>query len=141
MARVDPGVVKYEATFFYDIRYSGVKNLRIDLPAELAAEIRNNTPGISEKLLDPQPDDVAKENVAWGFSGERTARPDHDPAVLGTTADNLEVGQSLDLELPHLEPLGPTAPGVRSSWSSPRRSTCWPAARPKACGRSIRSTT
>src|SRR5688500_515298 len=30
--QVDAGVVKYEATFFYDIRYSGVKTLRIDVP-------------------------------------------------------------------------------------------------------------
>ena len=32
VARVEDGVVKYEASFFYTIRYSGVKSLRIDVP-------------------------------------------------------------------------------------------------------------
>jgi hypothetical protein len=107
LARVDPGVVKYEATFYYDVRYSGVKSLRIDVPAELAAEIRNNTPGISEKLLDPQPDDVAKKDVAWSFSGERELL---GPVEIHLTwqrrLDNLEVGKSVELDLPHLEPRG-----------------------------------
>ena len=107
LAKVDPGVVKYEATFYYDIRYSGVKNLRIDVPAELAAEIRNNTPGISEKLLDPQPDDVAKNDVAWSFSGERELLgPVEIHLSWQRRLDNLEVGKSVELDLPHLEPRG-----------------------------------
>ena len=28
-ARIEPGVARYEATFFYNVRYSGVKSLRI----------------------------------------------------------------------------------------------------------------
>ena len=32
-AHIESGVVKFEATFFYDIRYSGVRQLRIDVPA------------------------------------------------------------------------------------------------------------
>ncbi len=107
VARVDPGVVKYEATFYFDIRYSSVKSLRIDLPAKLAADVRNNTPGISEKTIDPQPDDVAKEDVAWSFSGERELLgPIEIHLSWERRLDNLEVGKSIELALPHLEPRG-----------------------------------
>ena len=32
-AHIESGVVRYEATFFFDIKYSSVKTLRIDVPA------------------------------------------------------------------------------------------------------------
>jgi len=64
LARVEAGVIKYEAAFFYEIRYSSVKSLRLDVPAALVTgkELRNLTPTVaSESPLDPQPDDVQKE--------------------------------------------------------------------------------
>ena len=106
-ARVDPGVVKYEATFVYDIRYSGVKTLRIDLPAELAAGRPQQYSRHLRKTARSRPDDLAKGDVAWSFSGERE--------LLGPTTirlswerrlDNLEVGKSVKLQPPHLEPRG-----------------------------------
>lgn len=70
-ARIELGVVKYEATFFYNIQYSGVKTLRLDVPAALADQIRNQTPGVArETTIDPQPKDVAKDYVAWNLTGE-----------------------------------------------------------------------
>ena len=36
VARIEEGVIKYQATFFYSILYSGVKSLRIDVPADVA---------------------------------------------------------------------------------------------------------
>lgn len=107
VARVEPGVVKFDATFFYDIRYSGVKNLRIDLPAELAAEVRNATPEIAETLADPPPDDLAKGNVAWTFTGERELLgPIQIRLSWQQRLDTLEVGKSLDVALPHFQPRG-----------------------------------
>ncbi len=107
VAKVDPGVVKYEATFFYDIRYSAVKNLRIDVPADLAAEIHNNTPGITETPLDPQPKDLAKGCVAWSFSTEGELL---GPVAIHLTwerrLENLDVGKSVDLAMPRLRPSG-----------------------------------
>jgi hypothetical protein len=105
VARIETGVVKYEATFFYDILYSGVKSLRIDLPAELAGEIRNQTPGIREKTLDPPPDDLADGYIAWSLTGETE--------FLGSTQvklqwekkiEKLEIGKSVDLTIPVLKP-------------------------------------
>ncbi len=141
VAKVDPGVAKYEATFFYDIRYSGVKNLRIDVPADLAADIRNNTHGITEKTLDPPPADLAKGDVAWSFASEGE--------LIGPLAirlswerrlENLEVGKSVELAMPHLRREARIAHGVRSCSSRPRRSIYCPRPRRAVCGRSTRST-
>ena len=104
--QVDAGVVKYEATFFYDIRYSGVKSLRIDVPQSLAADIRNQTTGVREKTIEPQPEGVAEGYVAWSFAGESE--------FVGQTViklawerklENLGIGKSVDLDLPHLRPM------------------------------------
>jgi hypothetical protein len=52
--------VKYEATFFYEIRYSAVKSLRIDIPTELASEVRNNSAGVREKVIVPPPENLRR---------------------------------------------------------------------------------
>jgi hypothetical protein len=107
VARVDPGVVKYEATFFYDIRYSSVKSLEIDVPAEIAADIHNSTPGITEKTLDPQPKDLPKGSVAWSFTSESELL---GPITIHLSwerrLENLAVGKPTDLAMPHLRPRG-----------------------------------
>jgi hypothetical protein len=105
VARVELGVVKYDATFFYDIRYSGVKSLRIDVPSELAPDIRNNTPGVTEKEIAPAPADVDKGYLAWSLTGESQ--------LLGAVAvklswerklENVEVGKSIEITIPKLLP-------------------------------------
>ena len=70
VARVEEGVVKYDFTFFYNVLYSGVKSLRIDVPADVAAGLRVATPGIHEKTIEPPPADLAKGDVAWSLSGD-----------------------------------------------------------------------
>ena len=70
-ARVESGVIKYTATFFYEVQYSGVRSLRLDVPAERADQIRNQTPNVArETRIAPQPDDVAEGYVAWNLTGE-----------------------------------------------------------------------
>ncbi len=106
-ARIEAGVVKYEATFYFDVQYSSVKTLRIDVPTALAADIRNVTPGIREKTLDPRPADAAEGFTPWSFTG--------DSEFLGaitlkltweTKSKELEVGQSMDYKVPVLKPMG-----------------------------------
>ena len=72
VARIESGVVKYEATLFYDILYSGVKTLRVDVPQDLAAPggIRIATRGIEKDAITPAPKDVAEKYVAWSLRGE-----------------------------------------------------------------------
>lgn len=107
MVSVDSGVVRYQSLIIYDIQYSGVKSLRLDVPADIAAEIRNQTPGIREVPLDPQPDDVAEGYVAWTLLGQSE--------LIGRQAvtlswerkiDELAVGKSVDVSVPHLRPKG-----------------------------------
>lgn len=105
--RVEAGVAHYDATFFYDILYSAVKSLRIDVPKELAPQIHNETAGIQEKAIDPAPADVADGYLAWSLTGETE--------LIGTRVvrltweqklDKLEVGKSVDLAVPRLVPVG-----------------------------------
>ena len=44
---VESGVVRYETSFFFDIKYSGVRALSIDVPAGLADKLRNLTPALA----------------------------------------------------------------------------------------------
>jgi hypothetical protein len=69
-AHIESGVVRYEATFIFDIKYSGVKTLRLDVPAAIAGDLRNLTPTIREQRIEPQPADVAENYVAWQLAGE-----------------------------------------------------------------------
>ncbi|MEO8495018.1 MAG: hypothetical protein ABI614_08100, partial [Planctomycetota bacterium] len=106
-ARIETGVVKYEARFFYDILYSAVKSLRIDVPEGLAGEIRVASGGISKTTIAPQPDDVPAGYVAWSLSG--------DSEFLGLrqfvlswekSTPELAVGKSTDYAIPSLQPMG-----------------------------------
>ncbi len=51
VVRVEEGVVKYDFTFHYDVLYSGVKSLRIDVPKAIADGLRVTTPGYHEKTI------------------------------------------------------------------------------------------
>lgn len=106
-ARIDSGVVKYDAVFHFDVRYSSVKSLRIDVPTPLATEIRNVTPGIREKPIDPRPEDAAEGYTPWSFTGEREFLGE---IVIQLTREQkskeLEIGKSADYAIPVLKPMG-----------------------------------
>lgn len=106
VVRVDEGVVKFQASLFYNVQYSGIKSLRIDLPKRVAARL-HDTPGIHRKQIDPQPKDVSAGDVAWSLSG--------DTELLGSgklelnweeeeTLGKLEVGKPATLTIPRLQP-------------------------------------
>jgi len=105
VARVEPGVVEFTATFYYDIRYSGVKSLRIDVPAELAGHLRNDTAGVREKVVAPPPPDVDAGDVAWNLAGETEFIGE---VVIELAWEDeikeLDVGKSLELKVPRLRP-------------------------------------
>jgi hypothetical protein len=104
-ARIESGVARFQATLYYDIRYSGVKSLRIDIPADLAGELRNDTPGVQEKTIDPPPVDLPEGYVAWSLTGETefTGQPELRFSW-ERQIDNLELGKSVDLPMPRLRP-------------------------------------
>jgi hypothetical protein len=106
-ARIEAGVARYEATFYYDIRYSGVKALRIDLPADLAAEVRNDTPGVQEQTIEPPPADLPEGYVAWSLTGETEFAGQAELRFSWERPiENLELGKSVELAIPRLRPAG-----------------------------------
>ncbi len=67
---VTSGVAKYSADLSFDVLYSGVERLRLDVPADLAESLINEDGTLRERAFDPQPDDVAEGMVAWELTGE-----------------------------------------------------------------------
>ncbi|HJN10075.1 MAG TPA: hypothetical protein QF564_15420 [Pirellulaceae bacterium] len=103
---IESGVVHYSAHFFYDILYSGVKDLRIDIPSILVDKITNKTQAIRDATITPQPDDVADGYTAWSFTGEGE--------FLGSTqflltwqenVEELTVNNSTQFAIPVLRPV------------------------------------
>ncbi|MCX7591650.1 MAG: hypothetical protein N2255_08490, partial [Kiritimatiellae bacterium] len=105
VANLEAGVVKYEASFFYDVLYSGVKFLRLDVPASLASEIRIITPGIRYSVFQEATNDVASGYLPWRIEGEKE--------FFGTIQlqlrwesklEKLDVGKSVLIGVPRLMP-------------------------------------
>ncbi len=105
VARIEEGVIKYQATFFYSIQYSGVKSLRIDVPDDVAPLLRNTTAGIHEKTIEPPPADLEKNMVAWSLSGEGELLGDgRIDLTWEKKLDKLDVGKALEVNVPRLIP-------------------------------------
>jgi hypothetical protein len=107
VARIEDGVVKYQDTLFYNVQYSGVKSLRVDVPKDVAPRLHVATRGIRDKLIVPAPKDVSPGCVAWSLSGEselmgsgRIELAWEDDQGIG----KLEIGKSVELAIPRLLP-------------------------------------
>ncbi len=105
VARIEEGQVKYQAAFHYNVLYSGVKSLRIDVPADVEPRLPSNATGIHKRVIDPPPPNLEKNMVAWSFSG--------DGELLGEgqinlewekKLDKLDVGKPVELIVPRLVP-------------------------------------
>ena len=105
VVKVEEGVVKYRATLLYDVRYSSVKSLRLDVPADAAADIRIETAGFREKAIEPAPEGLADGYIAWQISGEAELLGGGKiELVWEKQLDKLEVGKPIDIEIPRLVP-------------------------------------
>ena len=107
VARIDSGVVKYEDTLFYDIQYSGVKNLRLDVPKELASEIRIVTTGVRRQVIDdPQAlKDLPEGYEAWSLAGETEFLGQGQIRLAWERKiEKLDIGKSVVLSMPRLMP-------------------------------------
>ncbi len=108
LAKIEAGVVKYEATFFYDILYSGVEALRIDIPDNLIDAIHNDTPGVRETVIDPPPKQLADGYVAWSLRGETGFGKGTSIVRLSweSKIDALAIGKSVEIPVARLAPAG-----------------------------------
>ena len=105
-ARIESGVVKYSATFFYDILYSGVKSVRIDVPAALANRIRVTSSGIRRAVIEgDEIEDLLEGYQPWSLTGEtelvgsKTIRLHWEEKI-----KELKVGNPVELTVPRLIP-------------------------------------
>jgi hypothetical protein len=106
VAQIEEAVVKYEATFFYDILYSGVKYVRIDVPEDIAGQVQNVTPGIRKEEFDPPKIKPAKGYKAWRLSGETELVGKKEIKLTWETKiPKLDVGGSIPLEIRRLQPV------------------------------------
>ncbi len=89
VADVDQGEVKFNVGLHYNIRYSGVKTFRLDVPEALASLIRNDSSNfITKNEITPAPEDVAEGYVAWELSSNRE--------LLGSVVINLSWNTKLE---------------------------------------------
>ncbi|MBM4000821.1 MAG: hypothetical protein FJ297_14995 [Planctomycetes bacterium] len=104
---VESGVARFTATFHYDISYSPVKQVRIDVPRAVSSLLRNDTAGIRDEIPTTPPSDVPADHVPWLFTGESEfLGPVSIRLSWQRPLDALGIGQSVDLEVPHLRPNG-----------------------------------
>jgi len=115
--RIEDDAVKYQATFYYDVLYSGIKTLRIDVPASLADKIRSTTSGVQEKRLDPAPKDVPRDYHAWQFS-PATEWIGQGSFTLAweEKLERLGLGEAAALSIPRLTPAKADAEPVDRAW-------------------------
>ncbi len=102
---IKSGQVKYIARLSYNIRYSGVDSLRLDIPADLVDKINNITPAIRESRIQPQPADVAEGYVALELAGETELLGDVPVGLeWEQNMSDLEVGKPIAIAVPALRP-------------------------------------
>ncbi|MEL6898917.1 MAG: hypothetical protein AAFP90_22685, partial [Planctomycetota bacterium] len=76
---VDPGVVKSDITLYYNVQFSGVKELRVGVPREIADQLRVTDRGVRHSVVDDADDDTddgRDANEVDDDSAEMTEEPD-----------------------------------------------------------------
>jgi len=102
---VASGVVKYDARLFYEVLYSGVKSLRLDVPTSLVNELRNRSTNVLKQELDPQPEDVPEGYTAWELTGDNEFFGKHQIRYTWEQkVADLPLGESADVDVARLIP-------------------------------------
>jgi hypothetical protein len=102
---IESGTVTYNVELNYQILYSGVKTLRLDVPTSLVGIIRNTSNTIQESPLDPAPMDLAEGYTAWQLkSSQELIGSQRLTLTWQTEIGDLNIGSSTLLDLPYLIP-------------------------------------
>jgi len=89
VADVEQGEVQFHAALHYQVRYSGVKTFRLDVPQAIAQLIRNDSSNfIAKNEITPAPEDLQDGYVAWELTSNRE--------LLGAVTINLSWNQKLE---------------------------------------------
>ncbi|RMF43823.1 MAG: hypothetical protein D6753_04155, partial [Planctomycetota bacterium] len=107
MVDVEPGVAHFTNQLHYEIQYSSLESLRIDLPETIAALVQNASSTIRETPITPPPQDLADGYVAWEMRGEsELIGPQTITLRWQTALPNLAVGERQRIDLPRIVPQG-----------------------------------
>ena len=68
---IESGLWRYTVDLDYDVRFSPVQELRVDIPQDLASRVRVTSGNLTARAIQPQPNDVAEGLVAWQLSGAK----------------------------------------------------------------------
>ncbi len=107
ITNVESGVVNYNLRLYYTIQYSGVRQLRIDVPEEIAERVRLTTAGLRESRIavgeaEPAP---AEGLVAIAIHGQREfLGVQMVELTWESRMDELQVGQNVEIVVPRLVP-------------------------------------
>ena len=102
--RIENGVVKYNLRLMYEVLYSGVKSLRVDVPTTLVDDIRVTNTGIRYRGL-ANAENVPEGYAAWLLEGEAEFFGSNTITLTWETkVKTLDIGKSIDVSLPRLIP-------------------------------------
>ncbi|MBM4090700.1 MAG: hypothetical protein FJ276_14955, partial [Planctomycetes bacterium] len=107
-AEIEAGVVKYHATFYFNVKYSGVNSLRIDIPSSVSANTPSGAKSLRKEEITPKPDDLADKDgyTAWSFAGEAELLGEVELQLeWDQEISELGVGKSQDIAIPRLVPM------------------------------------
>ena len=103
---IEPGIVKYRAHFGFEILYSGVQSLRIDIPEEIDTNVHSETLRLRNFRMTPQPEDIAEGYVAWSFTGETELLGKQTLELAWhREIEKIGVGKSITVAIPELRPM------------------------------------
>ena len=105
--QVESGLAKYEVTISYNVQYSGVKTLRIDVPADLYEKKELLPPPGLIKKMEPQPKDAPAGYVALEVTSDGEFLGASEVKFTGERKlADLQVGKSVKIAVPVLKPHG-----------------------------------
>ncbi|MDR2345880.1 MAG: DUF3060 domain-containing protein [Planctomycetaceae bacterium] len=112
--RVESGTIKHHVKFNYNIQFSGLNSIRIDLPEQVSGRINLNRTANNlnysltnwrESKIVPPPEDVEKGYVAWEFSrNDKVQGTGNFDFSWEDVIAQPEIGKSIDITIPRLIP-------------------------------------
>ncbi|MDR1483761.1 MAG: hypothetical protein LBT09_02940 [Planctomycetaceae bacterium] len=111
--RVESGAVKHNITINYEVQFSELNSIRIDLPEQISGRINlnrtNSTNSANNNWRDskivPPPDDVEKGYVAWEFSrGDKIRGNGKFDLNWDDVIEQPDVGKTIRIIVPRLIP-------------------------------------
>lgn len=68
---LESGLWRYLVEVDYDVRFNAIPELRIDVPKALESRVRVVGGNLTARAIQPQPQDVDEDRVAWQLSGAK----------------------------------------------------------------------